>query len=86
MEKFYIYILRCKGNCLYVGFTRHLQKRISDHKSGNGSLYTKSKLPLALVYVESFDDFYLAKSRENQIKRWNRKKKENLIKYGCPNP
>jgi len=37
-----------------------------------------------LVYHEKFNDFMEAKKRENQIKGWNREKKENLIKYKHP--
>lgn len=84
MEHFYVYILRCAGNQLYTGFTRNLKKRIMDHKSGNGSEFTKNRLPLKLVYYEVFNDFHKGKDRENQIKGWRREKKENLIKYGKP--
>jgi putative endonuclease len=84
MKKYYVYILRCKGNNLYIGFTSNLKRRLSDHKSGNGCLFTKNKLPVKLVYYEKFNDFMRAKNRENQIKGWNRKKKENLIKYNHP--
>jgi len=40
---------------------------------------------IQLVYYEKFQDFMKAKNRENQIKGWNREKKENLIKYRHPN-
>ena len=84
MKKYCVYILRCKGDNLYIGFTSNLKRRLSDHKCGNGCLFTKNKLPVELVYYEKFNNFMEAKNRENQIKGWNREKKENLIKYKHP--
>ncbi|OGY89432.1 MAG: hypothetical protein A2927_03080 [Candidatus Komeilibacteria bacterium RIFCSPLOWO2_01_FULL_45_10] len=84
MRNYFVYLLRCGDNELYIGFTRDLKKRVQDHKSGNGCQFTKNKLPIELVYYETYTDFYQAKSRENQIKGWGREKKENLIKYGKP--
>ncbi|MFC1721960.1 GIY-YIG nuclease family protein [Patescibacteria group bacterium] len=84
MKKYYVYILRCRGNKLYVGFTSNLRKRVDNHQSGNGCIFTKNRRPIKLVYFEIFDEFMRAKSRENQIKGWRRVKKENLIKYGRP--
>ncbi len=85
MKKYYVYILQCKDRSFYVGLTRHFRKRIQDHKSGNGCLYTKNRIPIRLVYFEKYTDFYEAKLRENQIKGWSQKKKINLIKYKHPN-
>lgn len=55
----YVYILECSDNTLYTGWTTDLKKRISAHNSGKGAKYTKSRLPVKLVYFESFsvEDF-----------------------------
>ena len=50
----YVYILECSDNTLYTGWTTDLKKRISAHNSGKGAKYTKSRLPVKLVYFESF--------------------------------
>lgn len=84
MKRYFVYILKCQKNKFYVGFTSDLRKRIKDHQSGNGCLFTKSRRPVELAYFEVLSDFMTAKLRENQIKGWRREKKENLIKYGKP--
>ncbi len=84
MKRYFVYILKCKNNELYAGFTSSFKKRVREHRSGNGCLYTKNRRPVKLVYFEVWPEFTKAKLRENQIKDWRREKKENLIKYGKP--
>lgn len=81
---FYVYILFCSDRSFYVGYTSNLVKRIKDHKSGNGSFYIKSKLPVKLVYYETLIVELEAIRREKQIKGWSRLKKINLINFCHP--
>jgi len=80
---FYLYILQCRGNALYIGITNDLEKRLAYHSSGNVK-YTKNRRPLILVYNEEYDDKRAAALREKQLKGWSRKKKEQLIEFGVP--
>ena len=75
----YMYILRCSNGQYYVGSTHDLDKRLAEHQSGEGALFTKKHLPVRLVYYEEFQQIVDAFQREHQIKGWNRKKKEALI-------
>ena len=75
----YMYILRCSNGQYYVGSTYDLDKRLAEHKSGKGALFTKQHLPVELVYYEEFQRIVEAFQREHQVKGWNRKKKESLI-------
>ena len=75
----YVYILRCADNSLYTGWTNNLSHRINVHNNGTGSKYTRSRLPVELVYCESFDKKQDAQSREYAIKQMNREEKEMLI-------
>ena len=75
----YMYILRCSNGQYYVGSTYDLDKRLVEHKSGEGALFTKQHLPVELVYYEEFQRIVEAFQREHQVKGWNRKKKEALI-------
>ena len=77
--KAYTYILKCSDGSLYTGSTKYLDKRIKQHKSGEGANYTKNKLPLELVYFEEFDRIDNAFYREKQIQKWSKKKKIALI-------
>ena len=80
MEYFYLYILRCSDGSLYIGHTDNLDKRLADHQAGIGSIYTSKRLPVEIVFSESFvnrDDAFVA---ERKIKGWSRVKKEAFIR------
>lgn len=80
----FVYILRCVDDLLYVGRTRNYKKRLIKHDQGEGSKFTKNRRPVKLVYLEKYQTLNKAFKREFQIKGWSREKKENLIKYGKP--
>lgn len=75
----YIYIVRCRDNTLYTGWTTDLDKRMAAHNSGKGAKYTKSRIPVELIYYEKFTDKREAMRREYAIKQLTRKEKECLI-------
>lgn len=81
---YYLYILRCTDNKLYIGTTHNLPERIKWHNEGKGPNFTRIRLPVKLVYFEKFDNLKPARRRKKQIKGWRREKKESLIKYGYP--
>lgn len=77
----FTYILKCADETLYVGYTNNIEKRIKQHnESKNGAHYTKIRRPVFLVHLEKFKTFKKARSREAEIKSWDRKKKLDLIK------
>jgi putative endonuclease len=80
MKSYFIYILKCSDGSYYTGVTNNIQKRFFEHQEGliKGS-YTHDRRPTELVHVEEFQDINDALSREKQIKKWSRKKKEALI-------
>jgi putative endonuclease len=65
---------------LYIGITNNLQRRTSEHKIDLVDGFSKKYSCHKLVYYERFNDVKLAIMREKQLKKWNREKKENLIK------
>ena len=77
-------MIRCVDGSLYIGRTVNLRKRLTEHNKGRGSLFTKNKRPVKLVYFEKHQTLNEALRKEFQIKGWRREKKENLIKYGKP--
>ena len=77
--KCYTYILKCADDSYYTGSTKDINRRFSQHESGEGANHTKKRLPVELVYVETFDRIDHAFYREKQIQGWSRKKKEALI-------
>ena len=62
----YVYILRCKDDTFYCGWTTDLTERIVAHNSGKGAKYTRSRLPVELVYYEKYDTKHEAMSREEK--------------------
>ncbi|NLZ53901.1 MAG: GIY-YIG nuclease family protein [Thermoanaerobacteraceae bacterium] len=75
----YVYILECADNTLYTGWTNNLDRRINAHMRGKASKYTKSRLPVKIVYIERFNDKISAQKREYEIKQMTRVEKIELI-------
>ncbi|MCF7843402.1 GIY-YIG nuclease family protein [Candidatus Gracilibacteria bacterium] len=77
---FYVYILTCKDNTLYVGSTNDMEKRLHQHNNlKSGAHYTKIRRPVKLSYQEDCKTFEEARSREAELKRLTRKEKLSLI-------
>lgn len=75
-----VYILKCSDNSYYIGVTNNIERRFNEHLEGiNKTCYTYKRRPLELVYTENYTNFLEAISREKQLKRWSREKKEALI-------
>lgn len=81
---YFAYLVRCADGTLYGGYTTDLQKRLAAHNSGKGAKYTRSRLPVELVYWEEYPTREAAMSREWQLKHLPREKKLELIGRFCP--
>lgn len=75
----FLYILRCSDGAFYIGETSDLERRIAMHNEGRASAFTRVRLPVVLVYSETFSDRHAARVREDQLKRWSHAKKAGLI-------
>ena len=75
----YVYLLRCADGSLYCGWTTDPQARLKAHNSGRGAKYTRSRLPVELVHLETYEDRHEALSRECRIKQMSRAEKEKLL-------
>jgi putative endonuclease len=69
---------------LYIGVTNSLQKRLKQHRNGEGSSFVKAYGVHRLVYVESYERAEEAITREKQLKRWKRDWKIELIERDNP--
>ncbi len=76
---YFVYILRCADNTVYVGSSTDSVGRVSAHNAGHGPRYTARRRPVQLVYAEQFPTMPEARRREIQLKRWSRARKEALI-------
>ena len=75
----YTYILKCKDETLYTGWTNDIEKRLEAHNAGKGAKYTKTRRPVVLKYHEIFSTKQEAMKREWALKQLSRKEKLQLI-------
>jgi tRNA/rRNA methyltransferase len=76
---FWAYILHCSDGSYYTGHTDDLERRISQHQSGEVKGYTSTRLPISLVWSQDFGSRIEAIEAEVQVKDWSRAKKQALI-------
>ena len=70
-----VYVLLCRDRSLYTGVTNDLGARVAAHNSGKGARYTRSRLPVRLVWSERRRGRASALRREAEIKSWTRAEK-----------
>ena len=76
----FCYILRCVDDTLYCGITNDLEKRLASHNAGTASKYTRTRVPVELVFSEPCADRSDASKREMEIKNLKRADKLELIR------
>ncbi len=82
---YYVYFVTNKSNSvLYIGVTNNLERRIFEHKNELVEGFTKRYHTHKLVYYEEYTDIETAITREKQLKKWVRAKKDMLV--GAVNP
>ena len=77
--KAWVYILLCADGSYYTGHTTNLEHRVAKHKSGEGSVWTRSRLPVVLVFSQEMGSRYEAALAERRIKQWTVQDKKALI-------
>jgi putative endonuclease len=78
----WVYLLRCRDGSLYCGWTSDLDRRLAAHRSGRGSRYTASRLPVSLALAQPMADRGAARREEARIKRLTRTEKLALVAAG----
>lgn len=79
-----VYVARCRDGSLYTGVTTNPERRLAEHNSGCGGSYTRTRIPVVMVYWESAKDQSGALRREHAIKRLSRAQKEALVAGPSP--
>ena len=74
-----VYILECSDGSFYTGISNNVEARINTHNASKGAKYTKSRLPVTLVFQENTFNKSESLRREIEIKKLTRKKKRELI-------
>jgi len=76
---YYVYVILCKDNSFYTGYTKDLDSRMRLHMNGKAARYTRMHKPKKIVYVEEFGSRAEAMRREKSVKRLNHSQKLELI-------
>ena len=84
----WVYLLQCNDQSLYVGITTDLQRRLQEHNGmiPGGARYTRSRRPVRLVWSEPSDSRSAAAQREAAIRKLSRMQKEQLIQASMGDP
>jgi putative endonuclease len=83
MKKYSVYIVECKDGTLYTGISNDVVKRVKNHNNGSGAKYTKTRLPVTLIYEMVCGDKSEALKIEYKIKQLSRSEKLNLCLKQC---
>ena len=79
----YCYIVECADGTYYTGWAIDPEKRVAMHNRGRGARYTRTRVPVKLVYVEELPDRTSAMKREIAIKKMKRGMKRKLVLKGA---
>lgn len=79
-DKWYVYMLECADNSIYIGCTNHIADRIAKHNSGYGAKYTRGRGPVKLKVCIEYENKSEALKAEYTFKQWTRKQKLAFIK------
>jgi len=82
---FWVYIIASQRNgTLYTGHTDNLPERVWQHQNGQKSRFASKYGVKMLVWFEAHPTRDSAKTRERQIKKWERDWKLKLIEETNP--
>jgi putative endonuclease len=79
-KRYYVYLLTNWNNrVMYVGVTNDLNRRVYEHQNKLLKGFTDKYNISKLVYFEETTDVRAALTREKEIKKWRRQKKNDLV-------
>ncbi len=81
-ELWYIYMIKCRDDKLYVGIAKDVHERIRLHNRGLACRFTKYRNPVELLYQEPHETKSSARIREIELKGFSKAKKLSVILKG----
>lgn len=78
----FAYMLLCADGTVYSGYSTDPKRRVTIHNSGRGAKYTRSRLPVELVFTECFPTKGDALKCEAALKKLSHAEKLALISSG----
>ena len=83
-KSYWVYLLASRTRVLYIGVTNDLPRRVAEHRTGEGSAFTKRYAVHRLVHLEEYPDVHDAIAREKELKGWRRARKVALVEAANP--
>ncbi len=80
----FVYLLRCRDGSLYAGAAVDLDRRLGEHRAGRASRYTRSRLPVELVWSAEVESWSAALREESRLKGLDKRRKESLVAKRMP--
>lgn len=80
MKKAWVYILECSDGTYYTGYSRDPETRLAQHQAGTASRYTRTRLPVTMIFLQECPTGKEAYRTERRIKQLPRKNKEALVR------
>jgi predicted GIY-YIG superfamily endonuclease len=79
-DPWFVYLVCCADGSLYTGSTKDVSRRCKQHNAGTAARYTRSRLPVSLVFEEDHPNRSSALKREAAIKAMTRQAKLAMIR------
>lgn len=76
---YYVYILLCSDGSYYTGISDDPKRRFLEHIKGKGGRYTRTHIPIKIIYQEKVPTKSDALKREIEIKSRSKKKKIEIV-------
>jgi predicted GIY-YIG superfamily endonuclease len=83
-DRWFVYMVKCADDSLYTGIAADMGRRCQEHNAGTASRYTRSRLPVVVVFEAVQGSRSLALKREAAIKAMTRREKLALIESNRP--
>jgi predicted GIY-YIG superfamily endonuclease len=80
VKKAWVYILECSDGTYYTGYSRDPETRLAQHQAGTASRYTRTRLPVTMIFLQECPTSTEAYRTERRIKQLPRKNKEALVR------
>lgn len=77
-EPWWLYLLLCSDNSIYVGIAKDADARFKLHCRGNGAKYTRTHPPVRILARQEYPDHRSAAQAEHATKRLTPTQKRQL--------
>ena len=80
MDNWVVYLLECQDGSIYCGATNNIEKRLATHNAGKGSKYTRSRLPVTLLFTSKPLSKWDALKLERSVKKQKTNEKVDYLR------